>query len=212
MKPPVSLSDEELMDYADHYITYEIEMLRWTTAVAGSLAPVREKGELAWVCNNALLSSFSMHARNLIDFLYLRSFGRDHRTDIIVQDYIDEQTLTNHLAPITSLLLQAKRKTDKQAAHLTLDRVQYEKSGKEWNFVQISADIMAAFRAIAPMFPKTRTTESFRQLISQPRFLIPEVRTSPTYSGDGVPSGIAFQISLREIGSDREVKSIDVSA
>jgi hypothetical protein len=212
MKPPKSLSDEELMDYADHHIIYELEMLRWTTAVMGSLAPVREEGQLAWACNNALLNSFSIHARNLIDFLYLRSLGGDRPTDIIVQDYIDEETLTHHLPPITSLLRQAKRKADKQAVHLTLDRVAYEKSGKEWSFVQIVADIMGAFRAIAPVFPETRTSESFRQLISQPRFLIPDVRTNPTYSGDGVPSGIAFQISLRAVGSNWEVKGIDVSA
>jgi hypothetical protein len=212
MKPPESLSNEELAEYADHHITYELEMLRWTTAVMGSLAPAREEGQLAWACNNAFLNSFSMHARNLIDFLYLRSFGRDRPTDIIIQDYIDEGALAHHLPPITPLLRQAKRKADKQAAHLTLDRLSYEKSGKEWSFVQIVADIMGAFRAIAPLFPETRTTESFRQLISQPHFLIPAVRTNPTYSGDKIPNGIAFQISLRAVGSSWEVKGIDVSA
>lgn len=212
MKAPQSLSDKELADYVDHYVAYEIEMLRWTTAVMGSLAPVRNEGKLAWACNNALLTSFSMHARNLIDYLYLRSLGRDRPTDIVVQDYIEEATLAQHLPAMTSLLKQAKRKSDKQAAHLTRDRVSYEKSGKEWSFIGIVADIMGAFRAIAPVFPKARSTESFRQLISQPSFLIPQVGTNIIRSGGGPPSGVAFQISLRAVGQDWEIKSLDVSA
>jgi hypothetical protein len=165
MKLPNSLSDQELLTYADEHIDYEINMLVRTVAIMGSLVAVVEKGDIAKTCNNAFLSSFSMHARNLIDFLYLRSLRKDRPTDIIVQDYIDEISLVNHLPPITPLLEQTKTKADKQVAHLTFDRIAYEKSGKGWNFVQIATDIMKAFRAIAPVFPEARVSDSFLRLI-----------------------------------------------
>jgi len=196
MKPPNSLTDEDLLAYADRHLKYEIDMLIWAAGIMRTLAPVRDQGLLAWACNNALLNSFSMHARNLIDFLYLCSLGKDRPTDIIVQDYIDDRTLSKHLPQMTCPLQEAKRKADKQVAHLTLDRIQYQKSGKEWPFGQMAVDIMEAFRAIAPDFPETRSSDSFRGLISRPRLIIPPVTTTPTYSREGLPTGITFQITL----------------
>jgi hypothetical protein len=48
---------------------------------------------------------------------------------------------------------------------------------------------MEAFRAIAPVFPETKISVSFRQLISQPDLLVPAVATNSIYSTKGQPIG-----------------------
>ena len=193
MKSPHSLSDEELCDYADHHLSFEIDMLLWSSGVMATLGSLKQEGLLAWACNSAMLNTFALHSRNLTDFLYLRASGRDRKTDIIVQDYIDEATLSNHLPPITPLLEEAKKKADKQAAHLSLDRIQYEQSGKGWQFINIATDIMTAFRAIAPVFPGNRISDSLRQRLLKPDLMIPQVATEVIRIAEEWPVGVAFR-------------------
>ena len=70
--------------------------------------------------------------RNLIDFLYSRSKRKDKPTDIVIEDYADEATIAQHLLPITPLLDSAIIKAHKQVAHITKERVDFEREGKEW--------------------------------------------------------------------------------
>lgn len=185
MKLPHSLLDEELRDYADHHLKYEIEMLVWASGILATLGTLREKGLLARECKNALLNTFALHSRNLIDFLYLRASCKDRPTDVIVQDYIDQNTLSKYLPPITPLLQQTKEKADKQAAHLTIDRIQYAKSGKGWKVIEIAENIMKAFRAIAPFLPENRVSDPLKQMILQSDLFIPQVATNVTRSAEG---------------------------
>jgi hypothetical protein len=195
--PHYSLADEELLEYADRHIAYEIQMLVWTAGILGTVARAQGQGTLAWACNCAMLESFSIHARNLIDFLYSHTHKKDRKSDIIAEDYIDGQTLSQHLPPRTPRLERACDKANKQTAHLTWERIQYEQSGKQWEFIEIGKEIMNVFRSIAPVFPETRISDSFRQLISQPGLVIPEVSTyllCPEH--DAPPAEIAFHCTL----------------
>lgn len=194
MKTPYSLSDSELREYSDHHLKYELEMLLWCTAILNSLAETRKAGALPLAINNAVMNSFSMHARNLIDFLYLRSLGKDRGEDIIIEDFIELSQLANCLPVMTPLLEEAKHKTDKQVAHLSKNRIQYEQVGKEWMVSDIVLDLIKAFHATSGRFPPERTGESFLALISKDHLLMPLIQSVPLQDEKARNKGI--EISL----------------
>lgn len=80
MKPPISLNDDQLKEYSNHHLKYELDMLIWTTGILSTLGAVKKQSPIPMTLNNAIINSYSMHARNLIDFLYLRSLGGDRKT------------------------------------------------------------------------------------------------------------------------------------
>ena len=175
MKEPVFLTDDELKHYADEHIGYELTMLSWCTGLLIAIGEMRSKGYIPLATHNAVLNSYSMHSRNLIDFLYLREMKRDRDTDIVVQDYIEENALFDRLIPITKRLCDAKKKADKQVAHLTRDRMDYIDETKSWDVAGIVADIYNAFRSIRDLFPEKRTTVEFRSRFSDEGFLVPRI-------------------------------------
>ena len=71
---------EELVETSRH-VLYEVHMLEVT---ASAIASEVYKGEML---NNALVESFLIHARNLIDFLF--SEGR-YDTDVLAVHFLDD--------------------------------------------------------------------------------------------------------------------------
>jgi hypothetical protein len=61
MPTRIAYTDQQLLDYSEGHMLYELYIFRW---VAENLPP--EKGFLL----SALLESFAIHLRNLIDFFY----------------------------------------------------------------------------------------------------------------------------------------------
>jgi hypothetical protein len=167
MKAQYSLTDPELLRYADMHIRYELEMLLAMSAAIPSLFPRIQEGPIFAATNNAFMNSFALHSRNLIYFLYARSLGKDRPSDIIVQDYIDSPIVDKNLLPLTPLLRETVLKAGKQAAHLTFERIGYESNGGGWHIIDIDNDILTAFHSISQFFPVSRISPSFRDLISQ---------------------------------------------
>ncbi len=197
MKHPHYLTDDELRAYADQHLKYEIDKLLSSTAILPALSQVKNDGLISWAANNAFLNTYSIHARNLIDFLYSGSSGKGYPTDILVEDYIDSAVLVKVLPSIPPLLEEAKRKADKQVAHLTLERIEYEKGEKAWRILEVTRHIMAAFFHLGPHFPESRTSREFRGLISAPSIFFREV--TPTLVRDG-PDVIGIELRLsREV-------------
>ena len=63
------LSDGDLIAYSKELVQYEISML----VACGRLSTRQfrsESAELAEVLHNAILESFAIHLRNIVDFLY----------------------------------------------------------------------------------------------------------------------------------------------
>ena len=202
MKPPISLGDDQLTDYSNHHLKYELDMLIWTTGIMRTLGAECKKNPITWSLNNSLLNSYSMHARNLIDFLYLRSFGRDRDTDIIVQDFIDQDLLKGKLPAISPILKEAKIKADKQVAHLTTNRVEYEKKGKEWKFVEIAIEIYNRFSAISALFPSNKTGKDFLELISNDILIVPYIQVISVKDDSSKEIGTTIRLGSRdELGS-----------
>jgi len=204
MKPPNTLTDSELLQYAEQHLLYEIDMLISSAGILAHLAGHKTDGYLAWAMNNGLLNSFALHARNLINFLYSRSTGSEYATDVVLEDYVGDQVAASNRPQITPLLEQALTKANKQAAHLSLDRIQYERAGKGWQFIELSKQILAVFRAIAPHIPESRMSEPLRQRLAQADFRIPVMDISIGRSPAGAPIPVNFLLRISRDGKSIE--------
>ena len=149
---------------------------------------------MPWTLVNGLLNTFAIHSRNLIDFLYSRREGKDYPTDIIIDDFVDGEVIENHLAPISESLKEARVKANKQATHLTVDRIEYEKAGKEWKFIAIAEEIKRAFSSIAPHISNSRVSETLRMKLSEPRLSIPLMHVSTVLGKGGAKVGISLSL------------------
>jgi len=206
MKPPSLLSDRDLFDYAEEHLQYEIDMLTWSAGILAFIAGHKSEGYLAWAINSGLLNSFSFHARNLINFLYSRVRSTEYPTDVVLEDYVDDKIVADRLPAITPLLEQALTKANKQVAHLSIDRIQYEKAGKEWHFIDLSKEILAAFRAIAPHVPNGRMSEVLKERLARFEFRIPVVQIEIGKTSEAGP--ISIKLSLRILGDGRTIDGI----
>ncbi|MEZ5553820.1 MAG: hypothetical protein R3E82_23290 [Pseudomonadales bacterium] len=97
-----------------------------------------------WI-RNALLESFVVHLRGLIDFLFNDSPRGD---DVVAHDFFTTADTWLSVRPDFSANLQAaKKRAGKEIAHLTYARLAVTPETKPWNFVSISDEVNAAMNA-----------------------------------------------------------------
>jgi len=78
------LSDPDLIAYSQEHVQYEISML----VACGHLSTRQfrsESTDLATVLHNAILESFAIHLRNVVDFLYPGTSVKV--TDVLADDF-----------------------------------------------------------------------------------------------------------------------------
>ena len=121
-------TDRQLAEQSEH-VFYEMAMLIGI--------PKKLDSTYDDITKNALLESFVIHARQLVDFFY------DHRQKddgIVSSDFFDDPVREwrkvrgkeeNHLKELV-------KRAGEEIAHLTLTRVQPK---KDWNFVRIANEI-----------------------------------------------------------------------
>lgn len=135
-------SCEELLKSSDA-IWYEIWMLNEVADLLSSPS----KQDL--IVHNALVESFVLHARILIDFLYAPQEGIEIKPDtIIAKDYfVDEKwppTLQDRLKAI-------RQCAHKLAAHLTYSRVDLD---KKWQCGELRDDLNRVFKEFQKLVPQ----------------------------------------------------------
>jgi len=194
MKPPHSLTDDELLKYIDEHVEYELDMLVWSAGILARLAPHKTDGYLPWALNNGLLNSFAVHARNLIAFLYPSSVGKGFPTDVVIGDFVPHDVLSEHQPAISSILEEAIVKSNKQVAHLSLERLQYEAAGKEWKFIDVARDIKKALAAITPHIPSARISHQLREKFTDPKLAIPFVDVTVLKTADAKSIGVTLAL------------------
>jgi hypothetical protein len=151
-----SLSDEQLKEYADSHIMYEIEMMLSSVAFLLGILRQQSKNFLSEKINNFILDAYAIHVRNIINFLYPPK--NIQPTDITIHDYASKEDIEKHLLAQSDLLEKALIKTHKQVAHLTTNRISYEGTKeKSWKFVKITEDITKSFISIAPYIPQSKS-------------------------------------------------------
>ena len=139
-------SDDRLRRFAEEHLLYEAGMLY---EVTGKL--MNRHYEHDPVVQNALLESFGVHNRNLIDFLW-----RDHpmkRTDAIARDWIERWQPPE----MSERLAHVKDRVGKEMVHLSYNRLDVRQEQKGWT--GIGPEVIAAS---ASSQPRRRTAGSRR--------------------------------------------------
>jgi hypothetical protein len=130
--PPVSLPNRPPWpSYAEdcglEHVEYEFEMLDFTAYWIQQHAATADRP-----MRNAMLESYAMHVRALIDFLGLREGGNKKETDLKVSDFVnnfDEWNAAKGSLPPFDYKAEAIR-TNERVAHLTKKR--NDPAGKGW--------------------------------------------------------------------------------
>jgi hypothetical protein len=89
---------------------------------------------------NALIESFVVHLRCLLDFLYP---PRNRRPDdVIAEDYFESPAAWENVRPpISAKLRKARDRAGKEMAHLTYARLDVAPQAKPWPFVELTNEI-----------------------------------------------------------------------
>lgn len=111
-------------------ICYEIKMFRWIAKRITENVPASQE-------NNAIIESFAIHTRALIDFFY----EKPKQDDVVARHYVVDWKPPSK----TSILVEAKTKANKQLAHITYSRVDdaryADPDKKSWDVEKISFDL-----------------------------------------------------------------------
>jgi len=157
-------SDKELVDVSEHLL-YEIQMLFGTAQAMGTLDLGNENDIRIWAIRNALVESFTVHARILLDFLYS---SRPKPDDVITEDFFDNGSTWLQKRPAKSQLLTTiHKRVGKEVAHLTYARLAVTPEAKQWSFVNIANEIGAVLKKFLQLVPDSRVSDSSRKFISQ---------------------------------------------
>src|SRR4051812_11520484 len=90
---------------------------------------------------NAILESFTVHARVLLDFLYAEKPQAD---DVIADDFFtDPETWRQIRGDMAPALQKVNRRVGKEIAHLTYARLEVTPEIKGWSFLEIASAIEA---------------------------------------------------------------------
>lgn len=137
MKKRVTKSYEILRESSRH-LFYEFTMLIGSSSQALILASSLQPGN---VIGNALVESFALHTRNLIEFLYA---GIPNEDDVITEDFI--QNWDSVGPKITENLASVKKRVHKEVAHLTYTRIGISLVDKIWQTQDIITEIEEVFK------------------------------------------------------------------
>jgi hypothetical protein len=144
-------STNRLRTFAEEHLLYEAGMLY---EVTGKL--MNRHHEHDAVVQNALLESFGIRNRNLIDFLWLNRPMKD--TDAIARDWIE-----GWRAPkMSERLANVKNRVGKEMVHLSYNRLDVPEFDKGWTVLGIGPEVIGAFAKFATEVPDDRVPEGWR--------------------------------------------------
>lgn len=161
MDRPYSVPD--LRGYSAEHVAYEIDMFFGLVEMLSH--PQLKIGgpsvAVAGRVNNALIESFGVHLRNLLDFLY---FDEPQPTDVVAGDYCRPGAWKAARPAMSTTLNAARSRSNKELAHLTTQRISGILPGKKWAFVPLADEI----RPLLQLFCDT----------ADPTTLAPEARAA----------------------------------
>ena len=162
---PERRSDADLIAISEHLL-YEISMLFGTAeALATSVEP-DESNVGARIVHNALLDSFAIHARVLLDFLY--DDDPRHGDDVTAGDFFDSADRWKKSRPAKPGLFDpVHRGVAKRVAHLTCFRSDIEPEERQWKVRQIAEEIANVLGRFFQLVPVSRICMKFREFISE---------------------------------------------
>lgn len=144
---------EELQESSNH-LFYEVWM--FTSLANGLASGIAGQGPIA----NALLESFVIHVRAIMDFLYA---DRPQPDDVIAEDFFASPEQWTRIRPaLSESLSQAKRRAGKEIAHLTYARLDVTPETKPWRFSEIANEITTVMDIFLKNVPKENLGSKWR--------------------------------------------------
>ena len=161
---PERRSDVELIAISEDLL-YEISMLFGTAeALATSVEP-DESDVGARTVHNALLESFAIHTRVLLDFLYGNPRPPD---DVTAGDFFDSADRWKKSRPAKPEWFDSiRRGVAKRVAHLSYVRSDIEPEERQWKVRQIAEEIAKILHRFIKLVPVSRICIKFREFISE---------------------------------------------
>jgi hypothetical protein len=125
-------STQGLIEFSREHLYYEIWMFYEVGKIlAGSVQNL--------LIRNALLESFLMHARIILDFLDNKKLKDD---DAIANDYLPcSVDLKLVMSPKSELLEDVHRRGHKELVHLSYKRLEVELENKKWEFLKMMGEV-----------------------------------------------------------------------
>lgn len=137
-------SDGFLKDYSAKHLRYEIDMfLASVEALSSGLQIAASTPPLALLMKNGLVEVFTIHLRNLIDFLFLEN---PQPTDVVASDYC---AAGDWNPAITPSLSAARVRANKEIAHLTTARIAGMKPQKNWEPLSLAGELKSHLKVFA---------------------------------------------------------------
>jgi len=158
---------EELVAASDH-LKYEVDMF-FDMAQAIASGEFEESA-----IGNALLESFTVHTRVLLDFLYGPPNIRED--DVLSDDFFDDVSMWAEKRPPKSDLLDSVHaRVGKEIAHLTYARQNISVEQKQWAFLQIANEVKPILVEFLSLINQDLLGQRWRPLPAEWK---PQARTS----------------------------------
>jgi hypothetical protein len=119
---------------------------------------------------NALIESFAVHARNVIDFLYP---NKPQHTDVIAADFYAPGAWAAHRPGISTTLTAARRRAHKEIAHLTTERIAGNPPEKDWDFAGLTAELRPLMQLFATNALPARCSPAVARLFADHKAVTP---------------------------------------
>ncbi len=144
----------EVLCSASGHLHYEFIM--FNSLAQAVMSDVLGQGPL----HDAVLESFTLHARILLGFLYAE---KPRLGDVIAEDYFDEPSQWLDKRPkMTETLSLIHKRVGKLVAHLTYDRLEVTPEDKIWPVDRIIEDMDIAFAAFLEHVSKDRLSPEWK--------------------------------------------------
>jgi hypothetical protein len=143
---------DDLRMLSEH-LCYEVDMTygsaAWMLGMAANADPVSQ---------NAVLESFTIHLRQLIDFFWPENPRRSGDTpDAVAADFFDEGEWESLCPERPEILSEAiRKKIGWGVAHLTYGRARAKPEDKPWQFVALAHALAPAILAFVDNVDKTK--------------------------------------------------------
>lgn len=148
-------TDAYLLAYSGEHMAYEVDMFFFAVEVRRhpSFSSVLKVSATPRRVNNVSIESFVVHFRNVIDFLYN---DNPRPTDIVASDFYDSTIWESVRPRMTGTLDSARRRANKELAHLTTDRIPGGPPEKIWDFDGLANELRPILRSFATNAKTTR--------------------------------------------------------
>jgi hypothetical protein len=137
---------------ASEHLCYEVTMLRFT---ARQLAERQAEGDEP---KNALLESFAIHVRNLMNFFFRKESSRV-KNEMLALDYLD-----NWNPPKSEYLRRIEGKINEEISHLSYKRNGVSPEAKKWRIDLIVAELEQVLTAFLRRVPDAHLGGHMQQL------------------------------------------------